>query len=95
MLQEESLGCKRPFVGKPFVASVWSFRRSPGIDGDAVDAWRILQIIKNMRYILPVLEIGRIDIYAVYLIINGECFGYGHLCNFRGRLGFLSGSINI
>jgi len=54
-----------------------SFRRGPCIDGYAVDAGRVFQIMENVLYLVPIIKIIGIDIYAVADIVYGEFFSFG------------------
>ena len=72
LLKQKCLRSLRALTGKPLVTAVTSFRRCPCIYGDAVYTRRSVQIMDDMIHLPAVIQIGRIDVYAVDLIINRE-----------------------
>lgn len=65
MTEQKPSCCLRSFPGEPSVVEIASFRRSPGVDGYAVDAWGTFEVVEYMLYLLPVVEIIDVDVDAV------------------------------
>ena len=74
MFEKKFLGCLSTFSREILVTAVAAFRRRPCVDGDAVNAWRVFQIVDDMLHLTLVIKIGRVDVYAVYLIPDSEVF---------------------